>query len=172
MAENTEISNSKEDPKGPQNLFSWFPKFKLEIPFLKHGGPKVEAGLKEEVKGEVVVGGDEGKEDSTKKPDVVKFAERKPLIPPPLEVEAEESSARTSNPFILWQVCFIYLFIYLFKFLVLFVCCGKLCLVVGNVEENEIERESECDNLEFVLFGLWMMVFFGLSCSKILELGL
>lgn len=113
MAENTEISNSKEDPKGPQNLFSWFPKFKLEIPFLKHGGPKVEAGLKEEVKGEVVVGGDEGKEDSTKKPDVVKFAERKPLIPPPLEVEAEESSAKTSNPFILWQVCF-YLFIYIF----------------------------------------------------------
>ena len=51
-------------------------------------------------------------------------------------------------------------------------CCGKLCLVVGNVEENEIEREFECDNLEFVLFGLWMMVFFGLSCSKILKLGL
>lgn len=33
-------------------------------------------------------------------------------------------------------------------------CCGKLCLVVGNVEENEIEREFECDNLEFVLFGV------------------
>ncbi|KAL0007882.1 hypothetical protein SO802_009384 [Lithocarpus litseifolius] len=104
MAENTEISPSKEDPKGPQNLFSLFPKFKLEIPFLKHGGPKVEAVVKKEVKGEIVVGGDEGKEDSTKKPDVVKFAERKPLIPPPLAVEAEETSAKTSNPFILWQV--------------------------------------------------------------------
>ncbi|KAM4071996.1 hypothetical protein ACJW30_11G101400 [Castanea mollissima] len=104
MAENAEISTSKEDPKGPQNLFSFFPKFKLEIPFLKRGGPKAEVVVKKEVKGEIVVGGDEGKEDSTKKPDVVKFAERKPLIPPPLAVEAEETSSKTSNPFILWQV--------------------------------------------------------------------
>lgn len=115
MAENTEISNSKEDPKGPQNLFSLFPKFKLEIPFLKHGGPKVKVVVKKEVKGEIVVGGDEGKEDSTRKLDVVKFAERKPLIPTPLAIEAEETSAKTSNPFILWQVClFIYIFVLIF----------------------------------------------------------
>ena len=126
MAENTEISSSKEDPKGPQNLFSLFPKFKLEIPFLKHGGPKVEAVVKEEVKGEIVVGGDEGKEDSTKKPDVVKFAERKPLIPPPLAVEVEEPSTKTSNPFILWQVCFFYLYICLNSLF-------SLCVVVNCV---------------------------------------
>lgn len=119
MAENAEISTSKEDPKGPQNLFSFFPKFKLEIPFLKRGGPKAEVVVKKEVKGEIVVGGDEGKEDSTKKPDVVKFAERKPLIPPPLAVEAEETSSKTSNPFILWQVC---LFIYIFVLIFVCVC--------------------------------------------------
>jgi hypothetical protein len=104
MAENNEISSSKEDPKGPMNLFSLFPKFKLDIPFLKQE-PKVEVVVKKEVKKEiVVVVGDEGKEDTNTKPDVVKFSERKPLIPPPLAIEAEESSAKTSNPFILWQV--------------------------------------------------------------------
>lgn len=103
MANNTEIESSKEDPKTPKNLFSLFPKFKLEFPFLKPG-PKAEVGVKEEVKREIVVGGNEGEEGMVKKPDVVKFAERKPLAPPPLVVEAEESSAKTSNPVILWQV--------------------------------------------------------------------
>ncbi|KAE8038735.1 hypothetical protein FH972_011213 [Carpinus fangiana] len=102
MADNTEIESSKEDPKTPKNLFSLFPKFKLEFPFLKPG-PKAEVGVKEEVKREIVVVGNEGEEGMVKKPDVVKFAERKPLAPPPLVVEAEESSAKTSNPVILWQ---------------------------------------------------------------------
>ncbi|XP_059429447.1 uncharacterized protein LOC132163252 [Corylus avellana] len=103
MADNTEIESSKEDPKTPRNLFSLFPKFKLEFPFLKPG-PKAEVGVKEEVKREIVVGGNEGEEGMVEKPDVVKFAERKAFAPPPLVVEAEESSAKTSNPVILWQV--------------------------------------------------------------------
>lgn len=103
MAENTEIASSKEDPKAPNNPFSLFSKFKLEFPFLKTG-PKAEVGVKEEVKRETVVGGNEGEEGIVKTPDVVKFAERKALAPPPLVVEAEEPSAKTSNPVILWQV--------------------------------------------------------------------
>jgi hypothetical protein len=103
MAENTEIASTKEDSKAPKNLFSLFPKFKLEFPFLKPG-PKAEVGVKEEVKRETVVAGNEGEEVVVQKLDVVKFAERKALAPPPLVVEAEESSAKTSNPVILWQV--------------------------------------------------------------------
>ncbi len=45
MAENTEIASTKEDSKAPKNLFSLFPKFKLEFPFLKPG-PKAELVLK------------------------------------------------------------------------------------------------------------------------------
>ncbi|KAG2669353.1 hypothetical protein I3760_14G030700 [Carya illinoinensis] len=103
MAENTQIASSKEDPKAPKNLFSLFPKFKLELPFLKPG-PKPEVRVVEEVKGEIVTGGDEGAETTNQKPDVVRFSERRALVPAPLVTEAEESSAKTSNPVILWQV--------------------------------------------------------------------
>jgi hypothetical protein len=141
MADNTEIESSKEDPKTPKNLFSLFPKFKLEFPFLKPG-PKAEVGVKEEVKREIVVGGNEGEEGMVKKPDVVKFAERKPLAPPPLVVEAEESSAKTSNPVILWQV-------YIWNSI--FCSCSVNCVWWLG--------EFECNGLEYVLFGHWVVVF-------------
>ncbi|KAM7268538.1 hypothetical protein ACFE04_010704 [Oxalis oulophora] len=41
---------------------------------------------------------------TTKAADVVKFSEVKPNIPPPLELEADLPTGRTSNPLVLWQV--------------------------------------------------------------------
>ncbi|KAB1225311.1 hypothetical protein CJ030_MR1G015631 [Morella rubra] len=103
MADKAEIASSKEDPKAPKNLFSLFPKFNLELPFLKQA-PKAAVVVKEEVETEIAVGGDKGEADTNKKPDVVKFSQRRTLVQSPVTIEAEESSAKTSNPVILWQV--------------------------------------------------------------------
>lgn len=103
MASNTEIAGSKEDAGASKGPFSFLPKFKIELPFLKPG-PKPEIVAGEEVKGGTVIVANEGQEDRVNKPDVVKFTERRPVAPAPLVVEAEESSAKTSNPVILWQV--------------------------------------------------------------------
>ncbi|KAI5344291.1 hypothetical protein PRUPE_2G091100 [Prunus persica] len=101
MAENTEIVSKEEDPKGPKNLFSLFPKFKLQFPFLKQE-PK--AGVAVEDEPMKAVAGDEGLESKTQKPDTVRFPKAQLVVPPPVAVENEEPSTKTSNPIILWQV--------------------------------------------------------------------
>ncbi|KAJ7974960.1 Dihydrolipoamide acetyltransferase component of pyruvate dehydrogenase complex [Quillaja saponaria] len=103
MAESTEIVNKGEDPKAPKNIFSLLPKFKLEFPFLKPNPPNTQTTTgKDEVKTKVVVDDDGGIGNESQKPNVVRYPKRELVVPPPLEVEAEESG--TSNPVILWQV--------------------------------------------------------------------
>ncbi|XP_008232032.1 PREDICTED: uncharacterized protein LOC103331200 [Prunus mume] len=101
MAENTEIVSKEEDPKGPKNLFSLFPKFKLQFPFLKQ---ESKAGVAVEDEPTKAVAGDEGLESKTQKPDTVRFPKAQLVVPPPVAVENEEPSTKTSNPIILWQV--------------------------------------------------------------------
>ncbi|CAL9005831.1 unnamed protein product [Prunus brigantina] len=109
MAENTEIVSKEEDPKGPKNLFSLFPKFKLQFPFLKQ---ESKAGVAVEDEPTKAVAGDEGLESKTQKPDTVRFPKAQLVVPPPVAVENEEPSTKTSNPIILWQAWFFELYVY------------------------------------------------------------
>ncbi|KAM1175629.1 hypothetical protein ACFX19_028604 [Malus domestica] len=97
MAENTEIVIKEDGPKGPKNLFSLFPKFKLQFPFLK-----------QEPEGVVVADEprkeDEGTESNIQKPVVVSFPKAQVAAPPPVAVEYEEPITKTSNPIIFWQL--------------------------------------------------------------------
>ncbi|KAM1262957.1 hypothetical protein ACFX13_028685 [Malus domestica] len=97
MAENTEIVIKEDGPKGPKNLFSLFPKFKLQFPFLK-----------QEPEGVVVADeprkADEGTESNIQKPVVVSFPKAQVAAPPPVAVEYEEPVTKTSNPIIFWQL--------------------------------------------------------------------
>ncbi|KAM2004032.1 hypothetical protein ACFX15_027527 [Malus domestica] len=97
MAENTEIVIKEDGPKGPKNLFSLFPKFNLQFPFLK-----------QEPEGVVVADeprkADEGTESNIQKPVVVSFPKAQVAAPPPVAVEYEEPITKTSNPIIFWQL--------------------------------------------------------------------
>ncbi|RXI06559.1 hypothetical protein DVH24_025695, partial [Malus domestica] len=81
MAENTEIVIKEDGPKGPKNLFSLFPKFKLQFPFLK-----------QEPEGVVVADeprkADEGTESNIQKPVVVSFPKAQVAAPPPVALSA------------------------------------------------------------------------------------
>ncbi|CAB4269087.1 unnamed protein product [Prunus armeniaca] len=112
MAENTEIVSKEEDPKGPKNLFSLFPKFKLQFPFLKQ---ESKAGVAVEDEPTKAVAGDEGLESKTQKPDTVRFPKAQLVVPPPVAVENEEPSTKTSNPIILWQAWFFELYVFIFS---------------------------------------------------------
>lgn len=111
MAENTEIVSKEEDPKGPKNLFSLFPKFKLQFPFLKQ---ESKAGVAVEDEPAKAVAGDKGLESETQKPDTVRFPKAQLVVPPPVAVENEEPSTKTSNPIILWQAWFFELYVFIF----------------------------------------------------------
>ncbi|TQD82561.1 hypothetical protein C1H46_031877 [Malus baccata] len=97
MAENTEIVIKEDGPKGPKNLFSLFPKFKLQFPFLK-----------QEPEGVIIADeprkADEGTESNIQKPVVVSFPKAQVVAPPPVAVEYEEPITKTSNPIIFWQL--------------------------------------------------------------------
>lgn len=94
MADATE---SKEDLKDQRNFFSVLGNiFKLPFP-------------KNEPKSEEVTPVTEENEATSEKPDVVRFPHKPLEAPPPLKLEAEEESGKTSNPLILWQVCLTYI---------------------------------------------------------------
>ncbi|XP_015583705.3 uncharacterized protein LOC8263589 isoform X2 [Ricinus communis] len=91
----SEIENKQDDdPEINKNLFLIFPKF--EFKFLKFGNnldPKVEKVLNKEKE----------KTGSNKPGDVVKFADPKPITPPPLKIENQEAS-KLSHPLVLLPV--------------------------------------------------------------------
>ncbi|KAF5742572.1 hypothetical protein HS088_TW09G00623 [Tripterygium wilfordii] len=79
------------------NFLSLLPKFELKIPFLyRLLKPKGESDVK-------VESVDAQNEEKSQKPDVVRLPNAQLTVPPPLELEVEETG-RTSNPVILWQV--------------------------------------------------------------------
>ncbi|MED6206411.1 hypothetical protein PIB30_026505 [Stylosanthes scabra] len=100
----------QQPPPPPQlphfpNLFAFLPKFDLQLPFLNlppskpknRDAPNADAGdgrAKEEDKAAAGNG----------KPGFVRFPKSEVVALPHLEAEVEESSVKTSNPFILWQV--------------------------------------------------------------------
>ncbi|KAF8039144.1 hypothetical protein BT93_B1633 [Corymbia citriodora subsp. variegata] len=99
MAEKDGILVSSEAPKDQKNAFPFFPNFGFKFPFQF---PKKEP--KPVMKEPELAGGQGVGEGEGEKPDVVRFP-RKPLeSPPPLKLEVEEESGKTSNPVILWQV--------------------------------------------------------------------
>ncbi|GMN52791.1 hypothetical protein TIFTF001_021939 [Ficus carica] len=99
MPGNSEIAGQEADPREPKNVFSLFPNFKLQFPFLKpKDGSVADEGPKEAA---VSDGGSEKIE--TQKPGFVRFPKAQLAVPPPVAVENEETG-KTSNPIILWQV--------------------------------------------------------------------
>ncbi|TQE08946.1 hypothetical protein C1H46_005329 [Malus baccata] len=98
MAENTEIVIKEDDPKGPKNLFSLFPKFKLQLPFLKQEPEAASVVVAEEPRKP-----EEGTESKTPKPVFMSFPKAQVVAPPPVAVECEDPITKTSNPIILWQ---------------------------------------------------------------------
>ncbi|OMO95454.1 hypothetical protein CCACVL1_05405 [Corchorus capsularis] len=91
-AENKEILRKHENRFEPKNVFSMIPKIEFNLPFFNQNSKKLEPSV---VKKE--------EEIQVPKPPSV-FIGNRQKFPPPLEVEAEESVGRTSNPVILWQV--------------------------------------------------------------------
>lgn len=86
-----------------QNIFSLLPKFELKLPFFNKELKQVESvGVKESQKTSVE------SENVSVKPNLVRFPDSaRQIIPARLEFEAEEPAGRTSNPVVLWQVCFL-----------------------------------------------------------------
>lgn len=87
-----------EHPKAPNPFFSLFQNLVKNLPL-----PKFEAKQRVADRGQEGQGEGEG-EVISKKVDVVRFSEKRPIIPPPLKLEAEESD-NSSSPTVLWQVC-------------------------------------------------------------------
>ncbi|XVF23411.1 hypothetical protein REPUB_Repub13aG0035600 [Reevesia pubescens] len=94
MARNIEIEIKEENPKFPKNLFLFFPK----LPFNRKRSAEVVIEKKSNEKQFA-----DNEKKISNKPDVVKFSEPRPAVPPPLKLEADESGM-TSNRIILWQV--------------------------------------------------------------------
>ncbi|CAK7325330.1 unnamed protein product [Dovyalis caffra] len=97
--ESSKIVSQNDSSQKPKNLFSIIPKFELKFPFFNKSVPLA----KEETKIAVVSEGGEN-ESGNQKPNIVSFPNARPLITSSIEVEAEESSGRTHNPVIIWQV--------------------------------------------------------------------
>ncbi|XP_030550542.1 uncharacterized protein LOC115755327 [Rhodamnia argentea] len=98
MAEKNGNLVGSETPKDQKNPFSFFPNLGFKFPFQF---PKKEP--KPVKKPELAAGESEG-ESRSEKPDVVSFPPKPLESPPPLKLEVEEESGKTSNPVILWQV--------------------------------------------------------------------
>ncbi|KAE8713870.1 putative Aspartate/glutamate/uridylate kinase family protein [Hibiscus syriacus] len=90
-ANNKEIQSKAENPLGPRNFFSMFPKVDLKFPLFYQPSKKPEVSVKKEEEIEIL------------KPSSLFLGNRR-KIPGPLEFEAEECLGRTSNPIVLWQV--------------------------------------------------------------------
>ncbi|KAK9024063.1 hypothetical protein V6N11_004244 [Hibiscus sabdariffa] len=89
-ANNKEIQSKAENPFGPRNIFSMFPKVELKLPLFNRQSEKPDVSVKKE-------------ETEIPKP-LSLFLGKSRKIPPPLEFESEECLGRTSNPIVLWQV--------------------------------------------------------------------
>ncbi|KAJ8759139.1 hypothetical protein K2173_004146 [Erythroxylum novogranatense] len=94
-----EMVTRKDDPNKPRNPFPLFPRFHITFPFF-NPPREAESVVKQESKPEAVL----EKEDEYRKPNTVSFPNPRPILPLPLDVESEESSGRTHNPVVIWQV--------------------------------------------------------------------
>ncbi|KAE8701521.1 putative Aspartate/glutamate/uridylate kinase family protein [Hibiscus syriacus] len=90
-ANNKEIQRKAENPLGPINFFSMFPKLDLKFPLFNQPLKKPQVSVTKEEEIEI-----------PKPPSLFLGNRRK--VPQPLEFEAEECLGRTSNPIVLWQV--------------------------------------------------------------------
>ncbi|XP_027367405.1 uncharacterized protein LOC113873473 [Abrus precatorius] len=102
MNKTTEIVAIEETPQSPKQptpnpLLSFFSNlnFHFELPFFP---PKPKSQLEEPPK--------QAQVSPSSKPNVVRFPKTQVVVPPSLEAEpdADQSSTKTSNPIILWQV--------------------------------------------------------------------
>ncbi|CAN0826158.1 hypothetical protein LINGRAPRIM_LOCUS2184 [Linum grandiflorum] len=84
-----------ETKRGP---FSFLSKFNLPNPFFNPAAQT--ASPSSDLPTSAVV----GEEIDAPKPNVARFPNARPVVPPHMEVEVEESSHRTHNPVIIWQV--------------------------------------------------------------------
>ncbi|XP_030439907.1 uncharacterized protein LOC115661849 [Syzygium oleosum] len=98
MAEKNGILVSSEAPKDQKNAFPFFPDFGFKFPFQFRKKEPIPAKKPEPAGGESEGG------STSEKPDVVRFPHKSLEPPPPLKLEVEEESGKTSNPVILWQV--------------------------------------------------------------------
>ncbi|OAY38938.1 hypothetical protein MANES_10G054600v8 [Manihot esculenta] len=92
-----EIVTQQDSSEEPKNLFSFLKRFGLKLPvFNEDKKAPSKSVVKDEA--EMAVGGD-GEADNTKqRPNFVRFPNAHPIIPPPLDIELEESSGKTHNP--------------------------------------------------------------------------
>ncbi|KAK8552738.1 hypothetical protein V6N13_121122 [Hibiscus sabdariffa] len=93
MAKNLEIQIEEKKPKFPKNLLLFLSK----LPFNTKRSVEVVIQKKPNEKH---LG--DGADQISKPPDVVKFSEPRPAVPPPLTLEADDTGT-TSNKLILWQ---------------------------------------------------------------------
>ena len=109
MAENTEIASSPRKQEN-KSILSLLPKFQLNLPFFFNQQPKKAEETvvsKGTAKTSTVSEADDGNASSVK-PSLARFPDAtRPILPPPIELEAEEPAGRTSNPVVLWQVRFL-----------------------------------------------------------------
>ncbi|KAF2318422.1 hypothetical protein GH714_007112 [Hevea brasiliensis] len=102
-AEIGEIVTQQDISKEPKNLFSFLPRLEIKLPFFNQDEKKPpQSVVKEEPK--IAVGGDGEADNAKQKPNFVRFPNAHPVISPSLDVELEESSGRTHNPVVIWQV--------------------------------------------------------------------
>ncbi|XP_012090113.1 uncharacterized protein LOC105648357 isoform X1 [Jatropha curcas] len=93
----------QDSPKEPKNLFSQFPKIELKFPFFnQEKKATTQSAVKEESRIEVIGKGEA--ENGKQKPNFVRFPNSQPIVPPSIDVELQESSGKTHNPLIIWQV--------------------------------------------------------------------
>lgn len=106
MAENTEIASSPRKQEN-KSILSLLPKFQLNLPFFFNQQPKKAEETvvsKGTAKTSTVSEAHDGNASSVK-PSLARFPDAtRPILPPPIELEAEEPAGRTSNPVVLWQV--------------------------------------------------------------------
>ncbi|KAK9187340.1 hypothetical protein WN944_018732 [Citrus x changshan-huyou] len=106
MAENTEIASSPRKQEN-KSILSRLPKFQLNLPFFFNQEPKKAEETvvsKGTAKTSTVSEADDGNASSVK-PSLARFPDAtRPILPLPIELEAEEPARRTSNPVVLWQL--------------------------------------------------------------------
>lgn len=105
ICENTENISEKQEKQQnhPNPLISLFQNFRIFFP----SKPQQET---KEVDAAAVVVSQEVEDGSTslkKNPDVVRFSDARPIVPPPMKLESEEYEQITS-PAVMWQVCIHY----------------------------------------------------------------
>ncbi|GAV74295.1 hypothetical protein CFOL_v3_17775 [Cephalotus follicularis] len=109
VTKNHHQGQQQEAPKNNKDVFSFLPKLdlKIKLPFFNQEAiregrqPITVVVAKEEPKNHRMAVTTEAESHN---PDFVKLSDERPIIPPPLELQAEQPAGRTSNPLVLWQV--------------------------------------------------------------------